>query len=417
MGETSTWALRVIVGQHYGAVYEVSSHGGQLIGSKTQADIQLDDDGVEAEHALLHLEGSDLVVEDISGKKGVKINGARQKRATLENGDQLAIGAATLRINKRVRVTVDSPDAAGGAEEPLEIVEGKLEPSDTADNGEQRDAPRKGKSKTKRKSKGKNKRKTSSADEAKTEVVEPEEVSPSEYPVELPPEAVVESADRPLVPAVLMDAPEDQERDDDDDDDAGQAVYGEDLWWPEDELPPIELQHVWFDLARDDTWRSLAIVPTDQSTPSLPVAHAFARMAALNPDTHVLVVNASPRGEDERTDRAFAGTVASAVKQFPQVNYDILDATALGMNDAEVAHLYVPQLLDYIDAGSGRYNKVLIALGSLIEHARSIPIARAVDTVLLNVGVGQSLLPEVSRTVEIVGKERVVGSLVVKPKG
>ena len=74
-----------------------------------------------------------------------------------------------------------------------------------------------------------------------------------------------------------------------------------------------------------------------------------------------------------------AGTIASQVKQFPQANYDFLDASSLGLNDAEVAHLYIPQLLEYISSGTGRYNKVLIAVGSLLQHARSIPVARAVD--------------------------------------
>lgn len=186
------------------------------------------------------------------------------------------------------------------------------------------------------------------------------------------------------------------------------------VWWPKDELPPLELQHVWFDLARHESWRSLAIVPTDARTPTLPVGHAFARMASLNPHAHVLLVDATPRESLFGRGRPFAGTIASQVKQFPQANYDFLDASSLGMNDAEVAHLYIPQLLEYISAGAGRYNKVLIALGSLLVHARSIPVARAVDAVLLSVGVGTSRLPDVSRTLDIVGRERVMGSLTVE---
>lgn len=189
------------------------------------------------------------------------------------------------------------------------------------------------------------------------------------------------------------------------------------LWWAWNELPPLELQHIWFELARDTDWRSLAVVPTDEEVPALAVAHAFARMASLDPQWRVLVVDASPtEAEGVTPDRPLVGTVASAVMRYPGANYDFLDAKSLGLNEAEVAHLYIPQLLDYISSGSSRHNKVIIALGPLVQYARSIPIARAVDSVVLAVGLGDSRIPDVRRAVDIVGKSRVKGSFVVAYK-
>jgi len=175
--------------------------------------------------------------------------------------------------------------------------------------------------------------------------------------------------------------------------------------------PPLAVQHVWFELARDESWRSMALVPTDSTVNTLDLVHGFAQMAALNPNNRVLVVDVTLAG-DPTTDPVVSN-VASAVRTFPGARYDYLDSALLGMNTAELAHIYVPQLLDYIASESGRYNRVLLALGNLLEHATSIPIARAVEKVLLCVGQHTSRLTDVRRLPDIIGAERIAGSIVV----
>lgn len=179
------------------------------------------------------------------------------------------------------------------------------------------------------------------------------------------------------------------------------------------DAPPLELQHVWFQVRRDERWRSLAVVPADRDTPTLPVVHSFARMAALNPSARVLVVDATT-STGVRGDGMLVDNLGAAVREVPGAKYDLLDASALGLNDAELAHVYVPQLLDYIQSGTGRHNTVLLALGSLLDQATSIPIARAVDSVLISVGLGRSRLPDIERLVEIVGRERVAGCVAME---
>lgn len=371
MSGSMEYSLRVVAGSSFGEEFVLMEGDERVLGSESEADIRFKGEGVEARHARVRFEGHELRVVDISKRRSMRVNGSRQKSARLESGDQLALGAVTLQVTRRVSPQNGSTQGAvNGA----------------AHNG-----------------------------------------SPAEPTIPRPPSATVagESARTQAGGTGLIERPRARpvehshqraRRLERDDGNVGMGPLEErGLWWPKDELPPLQLQHVWFDLARDDGWRSLAVVPTDDSTPALPVAHAFARMASLNPNSHVLVVDASPREPHGVHGSPFAGTIASQVTQFPQANYDFLDASSLGMNDAEVAHLYVPQLLEYIASGTGRYNKVLIATGSLISHARSIPVARAVDAVLLNVGQGTSRLPNVNRTVEIVGRSRVVGSLVIEP--
>lgn len=177
--------------------------------------------------------------------------------------------------------------------------------------------------------------------------------------------------------------------------------------------PPLALQHVWFELSRDESWRSMAIVPTDPETSSMAVVRGFAEMAALNPHARVLVVDAT-LGGGQSDDGALLDNLASSIKREDGSRYDTLNTSGLGMNDAELAHIYVPQLLEYIASGSGRYNRVLLGLGFLLNQATAIPIARAVERVVLCVGEGHSKIPDIRRTVDIVGKERVVGSIVAK---
>jgi hypothetical protein len=364
MSGSMHYCLQVLEGSSRRAVLILSEGEERVIGSGHGADLFLSGAGVEGRHARVRFEAAELHVVDISRKRSMRVNGERKNSARLESGDQLSLGSVTLDVSLRGGNDVVSPARHVGLATPTDM------------------------------------------QKLSTSVVG--------VPAESPPgggAAALVAPDRErfirrgLAGRRLEREPSTRPG----------SLEERGLWWPKDQLPPLELQHVWFDLARDEGWRSLAVVPTDNYTPALPVAHAFARMASLNPNTHVLVVDASPRIGERCLDGPFAGTIASQVNQFPQANYDFLDASTLGMNDAEVAHLYVPQLLEYIGSGTGHYNKVLIATGSLISNARSIPVARAVDAVLLNVGKGTSRLPDVDRTAEIVGRGRVVGSIVVEP--
>lgn len=367
MAETVQYCLKVIVGKSYGEEFVLSPGDERVIGSHEGVDIRIAGDGIEPRHARVLLERDELRVVDIGNKKSMKVNGSKQRSARLENGDQLALGGVTLRVQRRTITTVEearpksAPAAMASSDEPRPRPS-PAPPAPTA-NGQALAA---------------------SGRQVTVEVLDREEAG-----------GELRREDGAAAMSLLEE---------------------QGVWWPKDELPPLELQHVWFDLARHERWRSLAIVPTDAHTPTLPVGHAFARMASLNPHAHVLLVDATPREALLGRGRPFAGTIASQVKQFPQANYDFLDASSLGMNDAEVAHLYIPQLLEYISSGTARYNKVLIAVGSLLQHARSIPVARAVDAVLLSVGVGTSRLPDVNRTVDIVGRDRVMGSLTVEAR-
>ncbi len=399
VAESVQYCLRVIVGKSYGEEFLLSPGEERVIGSEDAADIRLPDEGVEPRHARVQLERDELRVVDIGGAKSMKVNGSKQRSARLENGDQLALGAVTLRVQRRARLVGERNADGQGQANGNGHGHGSGKKKKRGAEAKEAEATARAAASDPLSSAGAYGERSGEDGDASASLQRGSAA------------AALTTRERPAGHVEVLDREDDLQHEDAT---AAMALEENGLWWPKDELPPLELQHVWFDLARNDRWRSLAVVPTDPATPTLPVAHAFARMASLNPQSHVLLVDATPRGPLLGQKRPLAGTIASQVKQFPQANYDFLDASSLGLNDAEVAHLYIPQLLEYIASGTGRYNKVLIAVGSLLQHARSIPVARAVDAVLLNVGVGTSRLPDVNRTVEIVGRDRVMGSLTVE---
>jgi hypothetical protein len=186
-------------------------------------------------------------------------------------------------------------------------------------------------------------------------------------------------------------------------------------------MPSLDVQHIWFEVARTRSeWRTLAVVCASPNLDSMHVSHALSQMAALDPSDRVLLVNATPKkstegvvGKVEDIDSDLGG-----MKHFVDGNYDLIDVTELGRNDAEVGLIYTPQLLDYLTAKDRkqRYTTVVLALGCLLTQATSIPVARTADKVILVVGLEKTSFHDAKRSVEIIGKERIAGAVSVRPR-
>jgi hypothetical protein len=185
-------------------------------------------------------------------------------------------------------------------------------------------------------------------------------------------------------------------------------------------MPPLDVQHIWFEIARSRAeWRTLAVVAASPDLDTMHVAHALSQMAALDPQSRVLLVNATPKSAADSVHGKVEDIFdeLGGMKRFVDGNYDLIDVTELGRNDAEVGLIYTPQLLDYLTAGDRprRYNTVVLALGSLLTSATSIPVARSADRVILTVGLQKTSFSDARRTIEIVGRERIVGAVSVRP--
>ena len=67
-----------------------------LIGRSRDCDIQLEDSNVSRRHAEVRQEGASYWIVDLDSTNGIEVNGQRQKRAKLEDGDRVKLGATEL---------------------------------------------------------------------------------------------------------------------------------------------------------------------------------------------------------------------------------------------------------------------------------------------------------------------------------
>jgi hypothetical protein len=71
--------------------------GGQAtIGRSKDCDIQLNDPNVSRKHAEVRQEGAAYWVVDLGSTNGMEVNGRRQKRAKLRQGDRITLGSTEL---------------------------------------------------------------------------------------------------------------------------------------------------------------------------------------------------------------------------------------------------------------------------------------------------------------------------------
>jgi Protein of unknown function (DUF3662)/FHA domain len=78
-----------------GCPYEVTKRR-VVIGRSKGCDVQLSDANVSRRHAELRQEGATYWIVDLDSTNGTEVNGRRSKRAKLENGDRITVGATDI---------------------------------------------------------------------------------------------------------------------------------------------------------------------------------------------------------------------------------------------------------------------------------------------------------------------------------
>jgi len=78
------------------------------IGRKTTCDIQINDQGVSKEHAVILSVGNDQILEDLDSTNGTQINGQGVKKQILQNGDVIEVGRYRLKyVNQKAIPDMD----------------------------------------------------------------------------------------------------------------------------------------------------------------------------------------------------------------------------------------------------------------------------------------------------------------------
>ena len=136
--------------------------------------------------------------------------------------------------------------------------------------------------------------------------------------------------------------------------------------------PDDDWQRVWL-AAEEKAWTSLVLVPNDASVDAQTFAESLARTGRVHAETPVRVVN----------------------------------GTGVQLAD-------VQQLIETIAAVSERGERVIVSVDPLSDNAAGIAILRATSAALLLVSLGESLMTSARATIDAIGRDRLIGSVVVK---
>jgi hypothetical protein len=138
--------------------------------------------------------------------------------------------------------------------------------------------------------------------------------------------------------------------------------------------PDGQWQHLWF-LLQTVAWSALALVPAD-------------------------------KGMDVR---AVANTLVDIARQNGVANITMLDAVGARFNDMQ-------DVLLALEGSKKRGAQVVVSCDHPDDNPAVLTIARAASRTLLVVGLGQSRIEAARKTVEAVGRERVMASITLGPK-
>ena len=161
-------------------------------------------------------------------------------------------------------------------------------------------------------------------------------------------------------------------------------------------LPSRELQELWFATRRRD-WKSLVVVPAGQGLSALPIAQALGEVGGAIRLSPVHVVNA----EGLDLDR-IAQLVMDMSPEFRQPDSVWTSGSVAGGRSVE------PRI--------SAHRVTIIAIDAVAENPLVLPVALAADAVLLCVVRGQTNLREARHTVELIGRDRMIGAVLLNSR-
>ena len=147
---------------------------------------------------------------------------------------------------------------------------------------------------------------------------------------------------------------------------------------PPDSEPSLDAQALWFAVQRRG-WVSLAVVPAEEGCPTMPVALALAEVIGAHRGRPPLVL--------------------------PGEGLDLAGSASL------LAQLRMRA------PGEAAHDPVLVPLGAFSASPSGVPVARAVDAVLLCVELGKTRLRAARQAIDAAGRDKLLGYVVLQKKG
>jgi hypothetical protein len=141
-------------------------------------------------------------------------------------------------------------------------------------------------------------------------------------------------------------------------------------------LPSFELQELWFSTLRAE-WASLAIVPAHAGGSAYEIARALAEVGTRHRGTPIRLVKAD--GDDLLQTAQLVDNLSRSAAQ----------------------------------STTGRGGAVIVALEPVIANPLGMAIALAADAILITIELGVTDLASARRTIELVGRDRLLGCVVI----
>ncbi|WNG42868.1 hypothetical protein F0U60_01250 [Archangium minus] len=138
--------------------------------------------------------------------------------------------------------------------------------------------------------------------------------------------------------------------------------------------PTSTLLHLWAMLNQRGRWSSLVVVPSHEGGSGLQAAQAILEVASKQGSTPV----------------------------------HFLDAEGLELGAAQ--HV-VNEMMAYVEQG----DRVVVLIDSVVSNPVGLEVAQAAERALLTVALGTSDYTSARRTLDLIGKERFIGSVTLQP--
>ena len=92
------YVLRFIAGKDQGREFPLPPDLNIVIGRVSDVDLLLLDEKVSRKHAKISTHQGQVLIEDLASRNGTIVNGARIRSVELKEGDQIIIGASTMKL-------------------------------------------------------------------------------------------------------------------------------------------------------------------------------------------------------------------------------------------------------------------------------------------------------------------------------
>ncbi len=170
---------------------------------------------------------------------------------------------------------------------------------------------------------------------------------------------------------------------------------------PGGRLPSRELQELWFATRRRE-WKSLVVVPAAPGTSVLHIAKALGEVGGAIRMSPVRVVNAEGMDLDQIATLVLDLSDDIAPEVPPEPKGSTWTSGSGGWDGPA-------------GRGAPASRATIIAIEAVAENPLILPLALAADAVLLCVEIGRTRLEDARHTIELIERERIVGTVLLSP--